>query len=74
LEYYTIGDSKIVYRRKKNSHYLYRTTYSWFIQVRNNANQLNVTGDMFLHKATSFAQKLNVQDKVSHGWLQKFLK
>jgi hypothetical protein len=47
-------------------------TYSWFVQVRNNATQLNVTGDMFLHKATSFAQKLNVQDKVSNGWLQGF--
>jgi Tc5 transposase DNA-binding domain len=49
-------------------------TYSWFVQVRNNATQINVTGDMLLHKATSFAQKLNVQDKVSNGWLQEFLK
>jgi hypothetical protein len=35
-----------------------RATYSWFVQVRNNATQLNVTGDMFLHKAAIFAQKL----------------
>jgi CENP-B N-terminal DNA-binding domain len=41
--------------------------YSWFVQVRNNAIQLKVTGDMFLHKATSFAEKRNVQDKVSNG-------
>jgi Tc5 transposase DNA-binding domain len=49
-------------------------TFSWFIQVRNNTTQLNVTGDMFLHKATSFVQKRNVQDKGSDGWLQGFLK
>jgi hypothetical protein len=48
--------------------------YSWFVQLRNNATQLNMTGDMFLHKATSFAQKLNVQDKVFNGWLQGFFK
>ena len=48
--------------------------YSWFVQLRNNATQLNVTGDMFLHKVASFAQKLNVQDKVSNGWLQGFFK
>jgi DDE superfamily endonuclease/Tc5 transposase DNA-binding domain len=52
-----------------------RATYSWFVQVRNNATQLNVTGDMFLHKAAIFAQKLNIQDtKVSNGWLHGFFK
>ena len=44
-----------------------RAMYSWFVQMRNNETQLNVTGGVFLHKVASFWQKLNIQDKVSNG-------
>ena len=52
---------------------IYRATFTWLSQVRANATQLNVTGDMIMLKASRFAKMLNVAEQVSGGWLRNFL-
>ena len=50
-----------------------RATFAWLSQVRANATQLNVTGDMIILKASKFSQMLNVAEQVTGGWLRNFL-
>ena len=50
-----------------------RATFVWVTQVRANATQLNITGDMIMLKATKFATMLGVSTAVSSGWLTGFL-
>ena len=50
-----------------------RATFRWITQVKANATQLNITGDMIIQKAAKFAQMLEVSETVSTGWLKGFI-